>query len=193
MTQHPIDIFKEWYSHALESSPLQHPKAVCVSTLNKNGIPEARFVALKSVSEKGFTFCSALDSAKGISLDANPNVALTFWWDHVERQVRIQGQASLISDVEADQFFRERLRDAQLTSLASRQSNILENPEVLEQQLKELATQFEGKSIPRPENWSGYHINPLSIEFLKFKENRLHERTLFTLNDYGWTSCLLQP
>jgi pyridoxamine 5'-phosphate oxidase len=193
MTQHPIEIFKEWYGHALESSPLQHPKAVCISTIDKNGFPEARFVALKDVSEKGFTFCSALDSAKGISIDANPIVALTFWWDHIERQVRVQGKALRISDAEADQFFRERPRDAQLTSLASKQSTILENPEGLEQKLQELDTQFEGRSIPRPKKWSGYHINPSRIEFLKFQENRLHERTLFIYNDNDWTSCLLQP
>jgi pyridoxamine 5'-phosphate oxidase len=193
MTQHPINIFKEWYGYALEGSPLQHPKAVCVSTIDQNGIPEARFVALKEVSEKGFTFCSALDSPKGISINANPNVALTFWWDHIERQVRIQGKALPISNAEADQFFAERRRDAQLTSLVSKQSNVLENPEILEQQLQEFTTQLAGKPVPRPDNWGGYHVNPVRMEFLKFQENRLHERTLFIHNGYGWTSCLLQP
>jgi pyridoxamine 5'-phosphate oxidase len=98
-----------------------------------------------------------------------------------------------ISNAEADQFFGERRRDAQLTSWASKQSNVLKNPEALEQQLQEFKTQFEGKTVPRPENWSGYHINPSRMEFLKFQENRLHERTLFIHDGYEWKSCLLQP
>ncbi|NJK58774.1 MAG: hypothetical protein HC939_23735 [Pleurocapsa sp. SU_5_0] len=83
MTEDPIQIFQNWYAEATQNSPLQHPKAVCVSTINPEGIPEARFVALKAVSTKGFTFCSSLNSAKSIAIALNSYVALTFWWDHV--------------------------------------------------------------------------------------------------------------
>ena len=193
MKQEPIELFKKWYAHALKDSPLQHSQAVCVSTVDKHGIPEARFVALKDVSEKGFTFCSAFNSPKSIAINDHPYVALTFWWDHIERQVRIVGKASRITDDEADQFFQERRRDAQLTSLASQQSAILLNPKLLEWRLQELENKFEGQALPRPKDWGGYHVQPSRVEFLTFQSNRLHERLLFTKNDSEWVSCFLQP
>lgn len=193
MKQDPIKLFEEWYVYALDDSPLQHSQAVCVSTVDQHGIPEARFVALKDVSEKGFTFCSAFNSPKSIAIEHNPHAALTFWWDHIERQVRITGKVLRITDEEADQFFQVRKRDAQLTSWASQQSAILDNPKLLEQRLQELEKKFEGQAIPRPKDWGGYRVQPSRIEFLKFQSNRLHERLLFTNDGSEWTSRFLQP
>ena len=193
MSTNPIDLFLEWYTAATQNSPLQHPKAVCVSTINPSGEPEARFVALKEASESGFTFCSSFDSPKGMDISANNSVALTFWWDHIERQVRVVGAATCISDKAADQYFRERRRDAQLISLVSEQSRTLERPDVLEMKLREAEARFEGQEVPRPENWGGYCVQPKRLEFLKFKTNRLHERTLFTCETDGWSKQLLQP
>ena len=193
MTRSPIDLFLEWYTQATQNSPLQHPKAVCVSTVDKYGAPQARFVALKNVSKAGFTFCSAFDSPKGRELDANPNVALTFWWDHIERQVRVSGTATRISDEEADRYFQERSKDAQLTSLVSEQSKLLEQPEALEKKLHEAQVEYEDQEVPRPQNWGGYCVRPMRLEFLKFKTNRLHERILFTCDADGWSKQLLQP
>ena len=193
MQQNPLDIFQDWYALALRNSPLKHPKAVCVSTISPRGIPEARFVALKNVTEAGFVFCSSLDSAKGVAIAANTNVALTFWWDHVERQVRVSGTATRISSEDADRHFSERRRDAQLTTVASEQSEPLESQTALEERLRKVEAQFEGKDVPRPANWGGYLVKPLRIEFLEFQANRLHTRTLFTCENTGWTRQLLQP
>ena len=193
MTRSPIDLFLEWYAQATQNSPLQHPKAVCVSTVDKHGVPRARFVALKNVSETGFTFCSAFDSPKGLELDTNPNIALTFWWDHIERQVRVSGMATRISDEEANHYFQERSKDAQLTSLVSEQSKPLEQPEALEERLHKARAQYEDQEVPRPQNWGGYCVRPMRLEFLKFKANRLHERTLFTCDADRWSKQLLQP
>ena len=189
----PTDLFRQWYLQATHNSPLQHPRAVCGSTVNQKGEPEARFVALKEVSEAGFTFCSAFDSPKGVEIDANSNVALTFWWDHIGRQVRVVGTATRISDEEADRYFAERRKDAQLTSLVSEQSQPLERPEALETRLREAEAKFEGQEVPRPENWGGYCVKPERLELLTFKANRLHERTLFTLKVGGWSKQRLQP
>ncbi len=189
----PINLFLEWYTQATQNSPLQHPKAVCVSTVNMRGEPEARFVALKEASQAGFIFCTAFDSPKGLEIDANPNVALTFWWDHIERQVRVVGTATRISDEDAERYFQERRKDAQLTSLVSEQSQPLAHPEQLEKRLQEVEKQFDGEEVPRPENWGGYCVRAKRLEFLKFKANRLHERTLFTCDVNGWTKQLLQP
>ncbi|NJO98888.1 MAG: pyridoxamine 5'-phosphate oxidase [Pleurocapsa sp. CRU_1_2] len=193
MTEDPIQIFQNWYAEATQNSPLQHPKAVCVSTINPEGIPEARFVALKAVSTKGFTFCSSLNSAKSIAIALNSYVALTFWWDHIERQVRVKGTAKRISDEDADKYFQERHRDAQLTSVVSEQSALLENSAQLEQKLHEVKKQLENREIPRPDNWGGYCIKPISIEFLRFQTNRFHNRLLFTFNEDKWSKQLLQP
>ena len=189
----PIQIFQNWYDEATQDSPLQHPKAVCVSTISPDGIPEARFVALKDVSKMGFTFCSALKSAKGIAIASNSNAALTFWWDRIERQVRVKGIAERISDEDADRYFQERDRDAQLTSIVSEQSAPLEDAGKLEQKLWEVASRFKNRKIPRPENWGGYCIKPNSIEFLKFQKNRFHHRTLYTCNQGKWSKQFLQP
>lgn len=193
MTEDPIQIFQNWYTEATQNSPLQHPKAVCVSTINPEGIPEARFVALKAVSKTGFTFCSSLNSAKSIAISLNSHVALTFWWDHIERQVRVKGTAKRILDEDADKYFQERHRDAKLTSVVSEQSTLLKNPARLEQKLQEVKKQLEDKEIPRPDNWGGYCIKPISIEFLRFQTNRFHNRILFTCNQGKWSRQLLQP
>ena len=193
MTEDPIQIFQNWYAEATTGSQLQHPKAVFVSTISPEGISEARFVALKAVSEKGFTFCSSLNSAKSIAIAFNSHVALTFWWDCIERQVRVKGIAKRISNEDADKYFKERHRDAQLTSIVSEQSALLKDPARLEQKLHEVKRQFEGREIPRPDNWGGYCIKPISIEFLKFQANRFHHRILFTCNEGSWSRQLLQP
>ncbi|MEM7736870.1 MAG: pyridoxamine 5'-phosphate oxidase [Deinococcota bacterium] len=189
----PIELFKQWYAHALNETPLKHPSAVCVSTVSPEGLPEARFVSLKEVTEAGFVFCSSLTSPKGVSIDANAQVALTFWWDHIERQVRIVGTAQHISDEDARRYFRERSRDAQLITLVSQQSRPLESQAVLEQNLHAADQKFEGKDIPRPVNWGGYCVRPTSIEFLEFQQNRVHQRTYFWQQDNDWCEQRLQP
>ena len=140
----------------------------------------------KDVSQAGFTFCSSLNSAKSIAITLNSHVALTFCWDHIERQVRVKGKAEYISDEDADRYFQERHRDAQITSVVSEQSAILKNPAQLEQKLHEVKQQFADRRIPRPENWGGYCVKPISIEFLKFQTSRLHNRILFTCNEGKW-------
>lgn len=193
MSSNPLTVFQEWYALALRASPLQHPKAVCVSTINREGFPEARFVALKSVSEAGFVFCSSFDSAKGRAITHNARVALTFWWDHIERQVRVSGEAKRISDEDADTYFRERRRDAQLTTVASQQSQVLKSQALLEKRLREVEKQFEGKDVSRPKTWGGYCVTPFRTEFLAFQANRLHTRTLFVREGSGWLQQRLQP
>lgn len=192
MNQTPIDLFKTWYEEALHNSLLKHPKAVCISTVDPEGTPEARFVALKDVSEAGFVFCSSLTSDKATAIAANAKVALTFWWDHIERQVRVTGKAKLISDADAERYFQGRRRDAQLTSHVSAQSSDLDKPE-LKAKLQKAEAEFRDKPVPRPATWGGYCVQPERIEFLTFAENRLHKRVLFTLKSGTWEKSLLQP
>jgi pyridoxamine 5'-phosphate oxidase len=189
----PMALFGEWLSKARGASPLRYPSAMCVSTVDGDGVPDARFVDLKEVTPEGFVFCTQFDSRKGKALEANPHIALTFWWDHIERQVRISGKAERVATSDADRFFASRRRDAQLASWASDQSAPLDDPALLEQRLRAVTERFDGAPIPRPDSWGGYLVIADRIEFLTFKANRMHERSLFHRDAGGWRQQWLQP
>ncbi|KID56345.1 pyridoxamine-phosphate oxidase [Pseudoalteromonas luteoviolacea] len=189
----PIDKFKVWWQESQVGSPLNQKNAVCVSTIDKSGFPSGRFVDLKSVSDEGFVFCSYLDSAKGKQILHNAKSAVTIWWDHVGYQVRVIGHAEEISEAQADAFWEARTRSAQLTTTAFDQSALLESESLLATRLKKASMQFDGAPIPRPQNWGGYIVKPISIEFLTFRESRLHLRELYTRTDGCWEKQLLQP
>ena len=192
--QQPLAQFETWWKEAQMDSPLQQKSAVCVSTVDEAGFPTGRFVDLKSVDEEGFIFCSNFDSAKGKQLQQNPKVALTVWWDHIGYQVRIQGIAEKIPAAHADYFWTTRSKSAQLTAIAFRQSEPMALEADLGSQLHEVFANYVGQmSIPRPTNWGGYRIKPFSIEFLQFRQSRLHLRELYKHTAVGWTKQLLQP
>lgn len=189
----PLELFRTWYSLARETSQLKHRGAVCLSTVDQDGFPDGRFVDLKAFSEAGFVFCTRSDSAKGHALAANARAALTFWWDHMERQVRVVGPVLRTSDAVADRYFEERPRDAQITTWASHQSTPLDSVEALEQRVREMQAEFGDSPIPRPDEWGGYRVVPDRMEFLTFKATRLHERLQFQRSGSTWCKRWLQP
>jgi pyridoxamine 5'-phosphate oxidase len=189
----PIRLFEEWWSMARANSPLRHPNAVCVSTVDATGAPDARFVDLKEVRSEGFVFCTQWTSRKGLALEVNAAIALTFWWDHIERQVRVSGRAERISTRDAERFFAARPRDAMLASWASNQSAPLDDWTCLEKRLSDVTRRFEGKPVPRPESWGGYLVVPARIEFLTFKTHRMHERLSFERDGAEWRRRWLEP
>lgn len=189
----PITKFASWWQEALADSPLQQRSAVCISTIDANGFPTGRFVDLKAVNESGFVFCTYFDSAKGRHISREPKTAMTIWWDHVGYQIRVVGLTQLIADAEADSFWQSRSKSAQLTTTAFEQSEPLNCENELTTRLEESAAQFADRPVPRPNNWGGYRIKPISIEFLTFRESRLHLRELFEIKDDGWVKQLLQP
>ena len=191
--EHPVVKFNQWWKVALDNTPLKQKNAVCVSTVDSDGFPAGRFVDLKAVSEKGFTFCTYLDSKKGVEISANSKIAMTVWWDHVGYQVRVTGFALSLSEKDATRFWESRSRDAQLTTICSLQSQILESEEVLQEQLLTAREKFSSEEIPKPNNWGGFTIQPISIEFLTFNDNKLHLRELFEFNNGEWNKRLLQP
>jgi pyridoxamine 5'-phosphate oxidase len=191
--QQPIVQFQTWWKEALLHSPLQQKSAVCLSSIDADGFPAGRFVDLKWVDETGFVFCSYFDSAKGRQIQQNPKVALTIWWDHLGYQVRIVGKAEQISAARADSFWNTRSKSAQLTTTAFRQSEPMASEAELGLKLQAVAANYADQSIPRPSNWGGYCIKPLSIEFLRFRQSRLHLRELYKYHADGWTKQLLQP
>lgn len=191
--ENPIEKFNSWWKEALSNSPLDQKSAVCISTIDEKGFPTGRFVDLKQVDERGFIFCTAFDSAKGKQIKRNPNTAITIWWDHVGYQVRVVGLAAVIEQTEANAFWETRNRSARLTTTAFQQSQPLHSEIELAERLDKATQEFAGQQIPKPENWGGYCVKPLSIEFLTFQKSRLHLREFFEKRNEVWVKRLLQP
>jgi pyridoxamine 5'-phosphate oxidase len=166
---------------------------MCVSTVDSDGRPHARFVDLKEVRSEGFVFCTSYLSAKGLHIAEHPHVSLTFWWDHVGRQVRVLGRAARISPAEADVFFAERSREAQIGSWAYEQSRPCPSRETLAIRVAAMRARFGSGAVPRPRHWGGYLVAPERIEFLTFSVDRDHTRILYEWRDSHWVRSELQP
>jgi pyridoxamine 5'-phosphate oxidase len=191
--ENPFEKFNELWRSALLNSPLHQKSAACISTVDSNGYPSGRFVDLKAVNNLGFTFCTSLNSAKGQNIDENSKVALTLWWDHIGCQVRVVGIAQTIGEQESLNYWKTRSKEAQLTTIAFEQSQPLVNEEELKTRIEATTEQYINSDVPKPSEWGGYCIRPQSIEFLTFRESRLHLRELYTMNENVWIKSLLQP
>ncbi|MEL6360471.1 MAG: pyridoxal 5'-phosphate synthase [Pseudomonadota bacterium] len=191
--ENPIAKFQHWWQLAIVDTPLKHKNPVCVSTIDRDGYPNGRFVDLKTASDTGFVFCTDLDSSKGIELAENPKIALTIWWDHVGFQIRIKGTAKTINKREADNFWSTRLRDAKITTSSFQQSQLLANLNELSEKFETAKTKAGSEEISRPSNWGGFRVIPMEIEFLKFEDSRLHVRELYQRRGLSWDRQLLQP
>jgi pyridoxamine 5'-phosphate oxidase len=189
----PVDKFNNLWGQALLDTPLKQKSAVCVSTINADGFPESRFVDLKAASKCGLVFCTYLDSNKGNDIRRNSKVSLAIWWDHIGIQIRVVGEAQQISEEEAIKYWQTRSRDAQLTTMSFNQSKPLSSESELISKFDNIKEQMEGEIVPKPKNWGGYIIKPLSIEFLTFKESRLHLREQYKNTEGQWCKTLLQP
>lgn len=193
MNTSPIDIFKQWYEQELNLTKVKIPTACCLSTIGIDGFPNARFVSLKDVIENNFVVTGPLTSRKGVEINATNKVALTFWWTETERQVRIQGNASNIAEQLADKYFTDRNRDSQIVSIVSEQGQEMDSIEKLTKKYENIEAEFSNKLLTRPENWGGYLIEPIRIEFLEFKPTRFHDRKLYELTNGQWTTKQIQP
>lgn len=188
----PIQQFRLWFDDAA-SAGLHEPNAMSLATATPDGSPSARTVLLKGFDENGFTFYTDYDSRKGRELEENPRAALLFYWGELERQVRIEGSASRLTGEESDAYFGGRPRGSQLSALASEQSSTLESRAELEERVRELEREYEGREIPRPASWGGYRLLPERVEFWQGRENRLHDRLLYVREGGGWRIERLQP
>src|SRR6185437_8903282 len=152
-----IKQFQGWLSDAVaEGLPL--PEAMTLATATRDGRPSARMVLLKQVDDAGFVFYTNYRSSKAKQLDDNPAAALVFYWPQLERQVRVEGTVSRVSARESDEYFRTRPRESQIGALASPQSELIENREVLERCFRELEESYRDREVDRPEHWGGYRL-----------------------------------
>jgi pyridoxamine 5'-phosphate oxidase len=188
----PIVQFQEWFEKVIDAD-LHEPNAMIVSTASTDGKPSARTVLLKGYDERGFVFYTNYEGRKANEIEANPMCALLFYWGELERQVRIEGRASRLSGDESDAYFEGRPRGSRLGAWASEQSRPVEDRSVLEERVKALEAQYEGREIPRPPFWGGYRVEPDTIEFWQGRENRLHDRLVYRREDGAWRIERLQP
>ncbi len=188
---HPLRLFSEWFQEEITLSKVQIPSAVCLSTNGIDGFPNARFVSFKELHNDTFVVTGPLNSRKGIEIENNAKVALTFWWTETERQIRIQGVATKISGQLADHYFNERDVYSQAVSLICEQGKAIDNLERLEKQVLEKVAQKT--KISRPKNWGGYAITPIRMEFMEFKKTRFHDRKCYQKDNDTWILSQIQP
>ena len=176
-----------------EEAGLHLPNGMTLATAGADGRPSSRVVLLKGADERGFSFYTNIDSRKARELRDDPRASICIWWPALEEQVRVDGSVEPVGDEEADAYWATRPRGSQLGAWASRQSEPLSSHEDLRARFEELQNDFDGRTIPRPEFWSGYRLVPDRIEFWKGRDDRLNERELFTRTANGWETTLLNP
>ncbi|QRR00883.1 pyridoxamine 5'-phosphate oxidase [Dyadobacter sandarakinus] len=188
----PLKQFSIWFNEVLKAG-ISEPNAMVLSTV-AGGRPSARVVLLKDLNESGFTFFTNYDSKKGRELAGNPEVALTFFWKELERQVRVEGRVEKTSPEESSDYFASRPRGSQLGAWVSRQSSVIGGREALEEAGAETSREFEGRDVPRPPHWGGYRVIPDYMEFWQGRPSRLHDRLVYTLGADGlWKIERLSP
>ena len=194
----PFLVFGHWLDEASESEP-NDPTAMAVSTVDADGLPDARMVLLKAWDPRGFVFYTNFESAKGRELAVHAKAAALFHWKSRRRQVRIRGPVEIVTEAEADAYFGSRPRGSRVGAWASQQSRPLSSRAVLEQAVAEVEATHPGE-VPRPPHWSGFRIMPLQIEFWSDGAHRLHDRILFARPgldavsiETAWTKTRLYP
>ncbi len=188
----PLKQFRQWFDDALNAG-LPEPNAMHLSTVSESGRPSNRVVLLKELDDEGFVFYTNYHGRKGRNLAVNPFASLTFFWVDLERQVRIEGKVSKVTDQESDQYFSVRPRGSQIGAWVSHQSEIIPSREILEQKQAEYERQFADKEVPRPPHWGGYRLVPDRIEFWQGRPSRLHDRIVYDFQDGKWVIYRLAP
>jgi pyridoxamine 5'-phosphate oxidase len=188
----PIALFQSWFQEAVEAG-LKEPRAMTVATVDADGAPDARMMLFKGADERGFVFYTNLGSPKARALMNDPRVALCFYWSDIGKQIRVRGEARMVSNNEADEYFASRPRLSQISAWASKQSQPMHAYFELEAKVAKTAFRFGVSDVPRPPFWSGFRLVPERIEFWTQKPFRRHERIVYERAPDGWRKQWLYP
>lgn len=192
--QNPMEQFRNWFYEAQENPGIHEANAMSVSTVESDGCPRTRMVLLKEFTWEGFIFYTNYNSKKGNALSINPKACLHFFWPAMERQIIIKANLEKVAPNLSDGYFHSRPFGSQLGAVVSPQSQVIPDRNYLEEKLRQLEQEFDGKEIPRPENWGGYIGKPYEIEFWQGRPNRLHDRIIYELEpDFDWKISRLAP
>ena len=190
----PLGLFAEWLKEA-EAKEINDPNAMALATVDEEGLPNVRMVLLKGFDERGLVFYTNFESQKGQEILSAMKAAVVFHWKSLRRQIRVRGLVEKVSEAEADAYFKSRPRDSRIGAWASAQSRPLEGRFALETAVAMYAAKYAFGDVPRPPQWSGFRIQPLSIEFWHDRPFRLHDRVVFSRSDQkaAWTKAKLYP
>lgn len=189
----PIEQFDHWWQEVL-AAQIPEPNGMTLATATPEGKPSARIVLLKGFDQRGFVFYSNGLSRKGQEITANPQGALVFWWEPLERQVRIEGSLHPIDPQESDVYFHSRPKASRLGAWASAQSQVIPGRQELEDRLAALEQHYaDTDRIPRPPHWGGFRLSPERVEFWQGRSSRLHDRLCYLKTPQGWSIVRLSP
>jgi pyridoxamine 5'-phosphate oxidase len=188
----PLAQFARWYEDAAAEG-IYEPHAMTLSTAGPDGRPASRYVLLRGVDDRGFQFFTSYLSAKARDLGARGDAALTWGWLELHRQVRARGTVTRLSPAESDAYFHSRPRGSQIAAWASPQSEVIASREELERRVAEIEARFEGRTVPRPDHWGGYLLEPADVEFWQGRHSRLHDRLRYRRSGDAWIVERLAP
>lgn len=188
----PFDQFFTWLSEAIDSKETD-ATAMVLSTVNEQNRPSSRIVLLKHFDNRGFDFFTNYNGKKSKHLEKNPYASLLFYWDTLERQVRIEGRIEKISNEESDAYFASRPEQSKIAAWASPQSTVIPNRKTLKDWYEEMEDIMRTKEVKRPPHWGGFRLVPDLFEFWQGRESRLHDRIEYVLNSQDWKIRRLAP
>ena len=189
----PLELFKIWMSEA-QKSEINDPNALSLATTNEKNEPSVRMVLLKGLSKKGFIFYTNLNSPKSLDLKNNPKAAMCFHWKSLERQIRVSGNITQVTDKEADLYYNSRPYESRIGAWASDQSKVMSKRQDFLKKIDEFKNKYKDeKNLPRPKHWSGWCLNPVSIEFWLGDQFRIHERLKYNKVLNNWKKEILYP
>lgn len=192
MQPDPLAQLELWLQDAREARMIE-PGAMALATATPDGQPSVRVVLYKGLEDGGLSFYTSYEGRKGQELAANPQAAATFWWDRLERQVRVEGRVDRLPREKSRAYFQSRLRESQLAAMTSRQSRVVASREELDRRWEENAQRLAGQDVPYPEFWGGYRLLPERIEFWQGRLGRLHDRLRYSRHPDGWRVERLEP
>lgn len=190
----PSALFARWFEDARQAG-IREPNAMTLATVSASGQPAARIVLLKGHQEDDYTFFSNYQSRKGQDIVAQSRVALLFFWDRLERQVRIEGTVRYTSREVTDAYFNARPQGSQVGAIVSAQSQKLQDRQKLQDAFDALKREADaGTPLAAPEHWGGFVVTADHYEFWQGRSSRLHDRICYEPASSGrWSMHRLCP